>query len=118
MGGGGQPLDDAKVRTAEGVERSQPLVERLLGLALHPIGINGERLLILHPQRHRRHRVGLQFGQAKVDKAPQGRRGRCECGGEVNGIELDVNGATAIFVFGGSRLRCRREGQRSRPARA
>jgi len=67
MSGTGHPLDNAEIGLGEGVERRQPPVKRPATVLLHPVGVNGERLLVLHPQRHRRHRVGLQFRQAEVE---------------------------------------------------
>jgi hypothetical protein len=59
VGGGGQSLNDAKVGPGEVVERGQPPVQCLVIVLLHPVSVHGERLLVLYPQRHRCHRVGL-----------------------------------------------------------
>ncbi len=42
-------------------------MQRLVVVEVHAVRIDGERLLVLHAQGHRRHRVGLQLGQAEVE---------------------------------------------------
>ena len=68
------PLDDAEVGLHHPVEAGETDVQRVVVVEVHAVFVDRERLLVLHAQRHCRHRVGLQLGQAQVEVARSPRR--------------------------------------------